>query len=202
MRKKHTRFTSPPGIAKWPHLNRPDKKFHKEDGVYHTQLILSHSDSQEMKSVIDKVISTNVEDLKQRGQYRNIDQPPPYYNEVDDEGNETGNLCFKMKLKAVGVNGDDRWEQRPKIVDASTHPWPADGDEIGRGSRIRCGFEIVPYCSPQGAGVTLRLKTVQVIDLKDRDGDAASEWGFDEVEGYTVGKEETKVTTDFDETDF
>jgi len=54
-----------------------------------------------------------------------------------------------------------------------------------------------------GAGVSLRLKAVQIIDLKTGGGADASAYGFSATEGFTSSQTETATESDFsDDEDF
>jgi hypothetical protein len=55
--------------------------------------------------------------------------------------------------------------------------------KLGGGSTIRVSYEIVPFVSPIGAGASLRLKGVQVIDLVEWGSGNADYYGFGEEEG-------------------
>jgi hypothetical protein len=104
---------------------------------------------------------------------------------MDSEGNETGNLVFNFKLKASGKTREGvEFTQAPKLYDAKGNPLPA-GTKIGGGSTIKVAFEINKfYTATVGAGVSLRLKAVQVLDLKTWEGGNAASFGFGVEEGF------------------
>jgi hypothetical protein len=85
-------------------------------------------------------------------------------------GEPTGNVLFRMKLKAHVDTDDGGFDQAPVVVLAST------GEKIEQpvfgGSVIRCRGQIVPYTNNAAAtvGVTLRLKAVQVLELVSGEG--------------------------------
>ena len=57
---------------------------------------------------------------------------------------------------------------------------------VGNGSKVKVAFEPIPYVMPstKKAGVSLRLKAVQVIDLVEYGNSATSV--FDEEDGYVA----------------
>tara|TARA_R110000824_G_scaffold74738_1_gene189856 strand:- start:421 stop:1029 length:609 start_codon:yes stop_codon:yes gene_type:complete len=195
MPSKHTRLTTPVGTARWPRLSKPDTKFDK-DGVYKVDLILSADDAAPVKTAIEEVMKAHIAQVKKEKPNLKKRADMPFVEEVDDGGNETGNWVFKFKLKAVGVNGEDRWEQRPLIIDSQTKPIDSESTEVGQGSLISVGCEIIPYISPMvGVGISLRLKVVQVVDLRESGSSVDDNWGFDVVEGF-VANEQTSIKSE------
>lgn len=192
MPSKHERMTSPVGIARWPRLSEPDTKFDK-DGVYKVDLIVNGDDAKEMVSTIHRVLDTHMNEIKrQKPNWKKKVGNLPFTEEVDDQGNETGNMVFKFKLRAIGISGEDRWEQRPIVIDSQKTPMDMNEVRVGQGSKIRVGCEVVPYMSPMvGAGVSLRLKMVQVVELREASTSIDADWGFDVVEGFVTSEKKT-----------
>lgn len=195
MPSKHLRLLTPVGTARWPRLCKPDTKFDK-DGVYKVDLILSNDDANPLIKEIRQVLDGHVASIKkEKPSWKKKVADPPFFPEVDDADNETGNWIFKFKLKAVGVNGDDRWEQRPIIMDSHKTPIDTESIEVGQGSRMSVGCEVVPYLSPMvGAGVSLRLKIVQVVELRESGSSVGDDWGFDVVEGFVTNEQTSSQT--------
>ena len=104
----------------------------------------------------------------------------------DKDGNPTGKTLFVFKQKATATAKDGtKLTFKPALYDSRgnvIHP-----KDIGFGSVVRAAFEIVPYCNPSsGAGVQLRLRGVQIIEL--RTGELTAEaLGFGiEEDGYVA----------------
>jgi len=112
---------------------------------------------------------------------------PEYPEDATDEqkedirltfkGEPTGNVLLRFKLKArVLPKEGEPFDQAPVVVDAET------GEKITQpvydGSIIRVKGQVVPYTNAKDAvvGVTLRMKAVQVIDLKTGTGGGAAFW--------------------------
>jgi len=199
MKKRNVRFTTEVGIAKWPHLNKPDTKFDK-DGAYKLSLIL---DKESVKGILGKSKEV-LKDFVDAGLAKSKKMSPlPIRDDKDDAGNPNGNFEVKFKLRAVGRSQSDSWEQRPALFDAGGRPM---SELIGGGSKVKVGCEIVPYSTAAtGTGITLRLKAVQVIELATvSSGDSFESWSFSEEQGFTTDgkpaedKEEEDATEEGD----
>jgi len=56
---------------------------------------------------------------------------------------------------------------------------------------VKVAFQLNPFYTAQiGAGIGLRLKAVQVIDLIEPQGGSASSYGFGEEDGYEFDGED------------
>ena len=180
--------TTPKGVLVYPHLNKADTKFDTH-GVWRANLRLTAEDAQSLKQSIDDAIEANADEYtKSKGKKVKIANPP--YQEDED-----GNYVFTFKLKASGTrpNGE-RWEQKPILYDAKGNVFQANGKTIWGGTKAKVAFQMSPYfVSSIGAGVSLRLKAVQIIELVTGGADASS-YGFQEEEGF-VAENETKEET-------
>ena len=191
MKKRNVRFTTEAGTAQFPHLNTPDTKFDK-DGVYHVSLRLSKADAEPLMTKMSDVLR----DFANSGQAKSKKMSPmPVKDVEDDDGTPTGDVQIKFKLRSVGKNGSDTWEQRPGLFDADGKPM---SENVGSGSKIKVGCEIVPYSTAMaGTGVTLRLKAVQVIDLIEySSGDGFESWEFSKEQGFTTDGKSQEETGD------
>lgn len=186
-KQKLERFCTPAGIAVYPHLNRPDTKFNA-DGEFKVKLRLPADDAQPMIEKIDAAMEQSFADAKageknaaKRKKIKRAD--PPYSPTYDEEGNETGDIEISFKLRhRVTPRKGDPFTQRPVLFDAKGKPMD---ENIYGGSRIKVAGEIFPFNSPTvGAGVSLRLKAVQVLELVSSSGADASAYGFEEEDGY------------------
>lgn len=181
MSKRNVRYTTEAGTASWPHLNSPDTQFDK-DGVYSVSLLLTKEAAEPLLTQMTEVVNEFVESGKAKSKKM---APLPVKDVEDDDGNPTGDVQIKFKLKAVGKSGSDTWEQRPSIFDAAGKPMT---EQVGSGSKIKVGCEVVPYSTAMaGTGVTLRLKAVQVLELVEfTGGDGFDSWEFSKEQGFTT----------------
>jgi len=184
---RNPRYVTDTGIAIYPYLIEPDTEYNPE-GEYKVKLRLS-PDSEvydakrkslgTMQEFLDEMLEKSVEKAKQenKGKIKEADAP---YSFDDDNGD----LLVNFKLKASGTTRDGKeFTQAPALFDAKGKPF--EGDEIWGGSKIKVSFEVVPfYTKLIGAGITLRLKAAQIIELRQGGGASAENYGFGEEEGY------------------
>ena len=180
---------TPAGTAIYPHLTQPDTKFNAM-GEYKVSLAVDEAEAAPLIANIEQA-TKQAEKLIPQGKRPKMAEPP-YFNEVDDEGQDTGRIVFKFKMKAKINTKDGRTiEMSPKLFD-SQGTLVNDVDSIWGGSTLRVSADLVPYyVATTGAGVSARLKAVQIIELKTGGGSNASSFGFEATEGYTAPEEET-----------
>lgn len=197
MRKKLKKLTSPVGTAIYPHLSTPDTKFN-EDGEYRVNLRLSEDDAKPLLKELHSILKEHVEDVKkEKGKSKVKIQDLPY-NEVETEGSPTGEVDVKFKLKAVAGSSDNRWEQRPALFNNKGERMDPQEVNVGSGSSLKIGFEVFPYYTGSiGAGLSLRMKAVQVLDLVEYGGNEFDNFDFqvkesavEEAEAETNGEED------------
>ena len=181
-------ITTPRGVAKFCHLVKPSTKFNPE-GVYSLSLLLEGEEASALIDKIEEAIQANLDEIRKelknpRKQIKENDRP--YKDDEDKDGNPTGKTLFVFKQKASATAKDGtKLTFKPALYDSRgnvIHP-----KDIGFGSVVRAAFEIVPYCNPSsGAGVQLRLRGVQIIEL--RTGELTAEaLGFGiEEDGYVA----------------
>lgn len=92
-----------------------------------------------------------------------------------------------VKFKAQEFRRDDGTTAAgPKVLDAKKQTW--DGSQIGNGSEVIMAFTTYGWERPEGTGLSLQPKAVQVVRFVPRAdlGESAAD-GFSEQEGgYTV----------------
>lgn len=209
------------GIAKFPYLNAPDTKFNA-DGEYRVRLILSDDANQqpgstkgqsikamleeaatkifeETKAALTEAFNTEKGDKKAKAKkaldsLKLADLPiKPVY---DEEGNETGDieLSFKMKAQRKDKKTEKTVKMAPKLFDAKGHAFPS-ATAIWGGTKMKVAAQIVPfYTAAVGAGASLRLSAVQIIELNTSGGGNAGSFGFGEEDGYEVMESDEPAT--------
>lgn len=194
-KKKYQRGTTPAGIAAWPRLTEPDRAFNP-DGVYSVNLRLESDAAQSMITMIDRAhaekVKETTEELRKKGNAKAKvkESEKPYRLVVDEDGNETGEVEFKFKLKALAGSKDRQWSQKPRLFDSKGKPLGASV-KIGSGSTIKVGYELFPYYAPSiGAGVSLRVLAAQVIELVEFSGGSFKDFGFQAEDGYEAAEAE------------
>ncbi len=185
---KHPQVTTPVGVARYPFLLRPHTRF-DPDGEYRVTLILSENEAQELIETIDETLKASLEKaIAENPAKADKIQPakPPYSTVVNEAGESTGlvQFNFKSKAKIKPRNGAEPFHIKLAIFDAKGQAVSSD-IRIGTGSKMRVCAELVPYFTDLvGAGVKLRLKAVQIVDLVEYTGPTASQFGFGLEDGY------------------
>jgi len=168
------------GEAIYPHLNKHDVRF-SEAGEYKVTLKVAKSDATEMLKLYNKAIEDSLKLAEQNHKGKGIKNAPKPFTEEDNF------VFFKFKMKATGVNQKtkEKFSQRPQLFDAKKNPIPLS-TLIWGGSKMRVAYNLVPYYTPMlGAGITARLKAVQVISLVEgKDSNL-----FDKEDGYETTPE-------------
>lgn len=186
MAQKNPRFTSPRGVAVYPHLTSPDTKF-KDEGEFHTKLRVPADAAAATVKQIDAEIAKIAAETKKEKKLKTVKMSPAPYA-VDDE---TGDVTFTFKMKASGISKKTQkpWERKPTFFDAKGNVL-VDAPKIGGGSTLRVNYEFFPYYTAAvGAGVKLALEAVQVIELVEFGGSRkASDYGFEQEDGYDGGE--------------
>jgi len=188
-KEKNKQVTTQTGVASYPFLTRPNTKF-DSDGEYRVNLILPLKEAKDLMKTIDVAMKESLEAAKKENPKKASKiklANTPYSMVTDDEGKETGNVQFnfKMKAKITPRNGGEPFEVRPAIFDATGQPI-SKTLSIGSGTKMKVCADLVPYFTDLvGAGISLRLKAVQIIELVEYQGQTADRFGFDSEEGYT-----------------
>lgn len=199
--------TTPKGSLIYPHLTKPDTKF-KAEGEYRTRFRLDGEEAQSFITKVDdfyslaitKVIEEQVE--KASAAFKAPKDKPdakfdpvkaktritkelkradkPYKAIVDDEGNETGAYAFTFKQKAtITTKSGEVIKKKVDLFDAANKP--LTGVAVYGGTVAKIAFEALPFFTPAvGAGLTMRLNAVQVIELKTAGDRDAKSYGFEE----------------------
>mgnify|MGYP003632974378 FL=1 len=176
------------GNALWAKVFEPDTKFNPL-GDYSINIQMPVADAAAMSEQLEGIVQAKFnEAIKADPRLKNTLSTTDVCQPVFDRetGDDTGLVEFKFKLKAKVQKRDGTYyEQQPAVLDAKKTPLSKDV-LIGNGSKVKVAFEPIPYVmsSTKKAGVSLRLKAVQVIDLVEYGSSASSV--FDEEDGYVV----------------
>jgi hypothetical protein len=193
------RLTTPKATLKYPKLIEPETKFSPE-GHYKVTAIIPAEKAGHMADQLDALFEAHKASLKAQApsqKFKAVD-PSFGYEEID------GKPCFtvSVKMKAKGMDRDGRaWTASPALFDATGAPVKHRESlrSMWSGTTGRVSFEACPFFQPAiGAGITLRLKAVQIIDLVESGGSADS-YGFQEEAGGWASSE-TEASVPFDAT--
>ena len=184
------------GEAVYPHLNKPDVRFN-EYGEYKVTLKIGKQDASAMVKLIDQACEDSLASAEKEAKGKKIKSAPkPYKLEGD-------NVFFKFKMRASGKNKktNEMFSQRPSLFDAKKNPIPAS-QSIWGGSLMKVAYQLIPYHTPMlGAGVSARLKAVQILKLVE----GQSQNVFKEEDGFETpttksnsnGTPKVQESTDF-----
>lgn len=190
---KNPRYTTPAGVAQYPYLNKPDTKFNPE-GEYKINLELDAEVASEICTFLDEQLAVSVAKAKKENPGKKIKEGSAGY-EVNEE---TGKVTLKFKLKAkVTTKSGDSFDQKVVLFDAKGKPLTTPPN-VGGGSRVKVSYEVVPYYTAMvGAGVALRVKAVQILELVEFSGGASADaYGFGQEDGYEAKASEDNEFTD------
>jgi len=181
------------GKSLWAKVFEPDTRF-VDDGEYSTSVIVPEAEAAEVCEQLESLIDDEYNKVvKEKPQLKaTLSKRPVTEPDYDQDGNETGNVVFKTKLKAKirGKNGQV-YSQKVNVVDAKRNPMSGD-QLVGNGSLVKVAVEPVTYVmqSTKQVGVSLRLKAMQVIDLVEH-GSSSTDSIFQEEEGFVANGGET-----------
>jgi ssDNA-binding protein len=190
---------TPKGVAVYPRVaGKPDTKFN-DAGVWSIKLRLEGKDADKLKKEIDAGIKASLEEARKKEKNpvkaKKIKPADAPYQEDED-----GSTLFNFKMTASGISKktEKPWTRKPAVFDAKGKPLSED-IRIGAGSVVKVSFEMSPfYTALIGAGVSLRLEGVQVIELVEYTGGTATSYGFEEEEGFS-GAGDADADEDADE---
>ncbi len=168
-------FTTPVGELVYPWLTRADTRY-DPDGVYQTKILMPFENAQDLIARLEGALTDFVGTLDVAKQ-KTYSQAPVFEEELDEDGNPTGNVMFKCKLLAkVTPREGEPFTQAPVCVMAENGE--AVDKPIYGGSMARIKGQIVPYSNAASkvAGVTLRMRSVQVHELVSGTSDGGAFW--------------------------
>lgn len=197
--RKTIKGITPKGVASWPRLHEPDVKF-KPEGEYSIKLRLSGAAAAELVTIIDGACDEAHEAAKKQIAEAKAKEKNPKkraeikeradvpYKELYENDEPTGDYEFNFKMKASGVSKKTGkpWARKPAVFNAKGAPLSDEMKaKVGGGSVVKVAYEITPfYTAALGAGVSLRLEAVQVLEIKSFQARDASAFGFGAEEGY------------------
>jgi len=209
--------TTPVGVAVYPHLISHDEYQLKNHGVYqcNTKLLLDPSAPlvKEFIDDIDKLAdeafeagkvqlnkdweaATGSNKAKLKASKDGLKKYFPYEDEVDDNGEPTGKLLFKMKSTVRGTEkkSGKEWSREIPIFDTSNERIKGSERQnlkLWGGSKISVAAQVNPFVAPglKIAGLSLRISAVQVVEISGAER-SAGQYGFGQHEGFISESED------------
>lgn len=192
------------GRASYPRLSTPDTKFNKA-GVYKCNLEFPTSDKpghkwatemvERIKQGQAKALADAKAAAKEAGKkFKSKLTDLPY--SIDED---TGAVTLNFKMTASGEREDgSKWTSKVAVFDAKGKPMKTIPN-VGSGSLVKVSFEFSPFCTALGAGVSLKLNAVQLLELVEFGTRDATGYGFGEEDGYESKDNDEKEDAEEDE---
>jgi hypothetical protein len=191
-KNNYVKVVSPEGVSQYAWLTQPDTKFDK-DGHYKVNLVVPTDKASALIKQIDAEMQESVRIAKEKNSGKKIKLAnAPYEEELDDKGKPTGNTIFKFKRKAQIISADGKVIPfKVAIFDSSGKP--LTDTNVWSGSQMKASAELVHWFTAMaGAGVSLRLRAVQITKLVEGGSGNAEGYGFEAVDGGYVAPEQAK----------
>jgi hypothetical protein len=179
-------IVTPVGKAVYPHLQTPDTRFN-DNGVYQCRLHVEEADFNEFSAQINELYEKAYK-AECAAKDKELKKAKSNPLRVTDEG--SFEIYAKQDaLKQTATKGLLQFRVAAYNAKGTKIQMPA----VGSGSTIKMAVE--PhfwYVSSQGFGMTLRLRSVQIIDLKEF---SSKDKLFDAVDGFSGGEAFTNELT-------
>jgi hypothetical protein len=185
-KKKVERFASPKGIAKFPHLTKPQTRIGDKvvDPTYNITLLLDPEDAATV-SFVEKITAAHAKGFAEakaknpKKRYTDMGVVNMIKDDTDKEGQPTGKLAVKFKAKAEGKRKDNSvWTFKPALLDSRGQGLPSDAAIFG-GSIVQVSYSIRHAAMETGSFYTsLQLEAVLGHVIKSEYTRSASEYGF------------------------
>jgi len=181
---------SPAGELIWPCLLKPDTKF-DEAGVYKTKLKVRADDPLAVKfqELLEKVQQEEHDrqvqeaELKKKGSGKKVKLADLPSEETEENGVDYLVFNFKSKASYTDKKTQQVVERKIALFDGKGKALTHDL-KIGTGTVARISVFVSPfYTALLGAGVTLRIRAVKILKLKEfTGGGKADAFGFGDDE--------------------
>lgn len=230
-KEKKIQYLTPAGEAIWPWINKyderdingkPQKPAYKLSNRYAKTNPAWIALNEKLDALVEESYVKAVEEHGKKPGKRDpktkeclIQRAYPYYDELDEDGEETGFVILKLKqnafmpikkgekkLKLIHINKFDA--RMTPLKNSLEVVWDEDAQEVRGtkgtvvvygGSVVKASFTTRPYFvdSSNKAGISLDFSGVQILQLVTSSGRSASSYGFGAEEGYDGQDEDEAV---------
>ena len=188
----YAKIVTPIGVSQFCWLNVPDTKF-DETGHYKTNLIVNAKEGQEIVKSINEEVKKAMALGAEKANGKEVKKANLPFEEEYVEGKPTGNLIFKFKTKAKIMTKDGKVIPN-KVAIFDSQGKPMTDISIWSGSQMKVSADLIPYFTAMaGAGVSLRLRAVQITKLVEGGNSNSAGHGFDNVDDGYVAPEADKT---------
>ena len=172
----------------YPRLNQPYRfdanenksiacKWDDEGASYETSFIMEKEEAVTLGKVCKEAYK-NAATMDTKRKWPSDPQRMPAKSVKNDDGSTD----FIGKCRIKSKYGSEQ-TQKPKQVDAKRNPFPSDF-RLTTGSKGNIAVTVVPYNTGTEAGVSLRIRAVQVTELAQEQ--VSNNDPFEIVDGYTT----------------
>lgn len=182
MKRAFQQVTTPAGILQYPALIEPDTRF-DTSGVFKTNIVIPAGEgADDLEETLTNARTAWLASCAKESGGKKVKVNEALPCSRDDENN----LVVKAKLPfQVNTKSGKSWQQKPALFDAKGQKVDTTNLRIGSGTRARLALEISTYNQPAtGAGISLRLRGVQLIEVVEPKGSSAGDFGFGSEEGF------------------
>jgi len=198
--KKNNTVITPVADAMWAKITEPQTSPYNSTPMYSMDMVFTPDEAEPLQSKLTTILDDYYDEIHSglnAAKAKSLVKADVFKEQVDKEGNLTGNLLIKTKQYGQSMKGDT---MPMPISDATGKVMKGFDKLVGNGSRVRAKLYIKPYhmASTNQVGISLRLNAVQIVELNEysKAGD-----GFDNVDGgYT--QPEAEAETAFVDEDF
>lgn len=196
---KGINITSPKGKALWCKFKEADTKFNAK-GEFSTDLVCDPNDPAvkafvtKLEELVDIAYRETCETLGP-AKAREVRKAAVFKEEYDQNGNPTGNIVFKYKLKDLSDRRERGDAAEIVVVDAKKNRLGKDAPLVGNGSVIRLVSYANPYfmASTKTIGISHIWSKMQIVELVEFSGAGGDD--FDEEDGFAA---DVSVNDDLD----
>jgi len=201
-------LTTPEGAALYPSLTQPDMgpndAWAGSGGKYNVKLLMDPADCKEFVAEIDRLYEDNYAAQCDKHGDKIKKANKPYSDHRDKDGNPTGMIQFNFAMKAKGTTKTgEQFDRKPKFFGPDGGTIPFDQvPMLGNGSKMKISHFVDGwYTAMAGAGVSLRIRGVQILSVVERDGGGnAEDHGFS-CEGEALTPTAPAIVSDAEEGD-
>lgn len=217
-KKKDTQLTGRV-VAHYPHLNKPDDRYNPDKPEYKISIVYENEEAassmlalikEAQAQAVETAVAQAADEAKKKGKKFNEERfranlkmaQLPIKEELDEDDDPTGRIIigpFKMKAKGTTKDGKE-WERQCPVFDGAGKPIDTENVSIWGGSIVNVCFYIDEfYTAGLGAGVSLKLEAVQVLELRSGKAKTAAGFGFStDGEGLSQDDDDDEAETSED----
>lgn len=191
-KKKLETIVSPAGIAKFPRLNKPETEVNGktlDKPRYKVTLVLDESAPgvAEFKAKLEKLhsVAIAVAEKARKADPKRAKKPLKVNDTIRPHTDESG-AEVEGKFEITAKTNAETKDGTPKAIKMFDAKGSVVSAKIGGGSTLKLSLSPDGYDSNLGAGLSLYLNAVQIIDLQEFGGGNAKSFGFGEEEGYAA----------------